>query len=322
MKRVLLATVVSIIGVPGAWAQSSVEFYGRMNLTLERLKVGSNSSDTLIRDNLSRVGLTGREDLGNGFAAVFAMEHQFSADTGVAAAQFWGRESNVGLASPWGTLRLGNMKASEAYFAIADYVSLHNHDTGTSEDAFYRIPASYNLKNAVWYGSPTFAGFRADIQYSLREQPGDTQARAGAVNYDNGPVHLGLAFEANSFEQKVVAFRALYEMGSFVWAGYIGHDSGSGFGKRNFGRVAGMYTKGPSEFHVNVGYSGKLDGAANSNAKQWTLAYNYNFSKRTKVHAFYTKVDNGSASSYVVGNYGGTTGDDLSSVGVGIRHSF
>jgi predicted porin len=51
-----------------------------------------------------------------------------------------------------------------------------------------------------------------------------------------------------------------------------------------------------------------------------TLGYNYNLSKRTKVFAFVTKVDN-----EINGNYGFLTnlaGVDNQSVAAGIRHNF
>ncbi|HEY8879644.1 MAG TPA: porin, partial [Roseateles sp.] len=46
---------------------------------------------------------------------------------------------------------------------------------------------------------------------------------------------------------------------------------------------------------------------------QWTLAYNYNLSKRTKVYAFYTSVDDGAAKVY---------GGDFRSLALGMRHNF
>jgi predicted porin len=49
-----------------------------------------------------------------------------------------------------------------------------------------------------------------------------------------------------------------------------------------------MYTMGASEFHANVGHANKWSNIADSAATQWTLGYNYNLSKRTKVYGYYT----------------------------------
>jgi len=95
---------------------------------------------------------------------------------------------------------------------------------------------------------------------------------------------------------------------------------GGGHGTRNNFRLSGMYTLNASEFHVNVGHAGKWSKVADSSATQWTLGYNYNLSKRTKVYTYYTKVNNKKGASYhdnVQNN-----GDDFSSFALGVRHNF
>ncbi len=74
-----------------------------------------------------------------------------------------------------------------------------------------------------------------------------------------------------------------------------------------------MYTMDLSEFHVNVGSAGDTGNIKDSSARQYTLAYNYLLSKRTKVYTFITKVDDSKA-----GLYGG----DFRSFAVGVRHNF
>src|SRR5512139_337485 len=140
MKRSLLIAALSTVAAGSALAQSNVTIYGRLNDSVERQKVGSDTT-TVLQDNSSRIGFKGTEDLGGGLKANFVIEHGFSTDTGAqASARYWNRESTVGLShASFGAIRLGNMPASEAYFAVADYVSMHNHDTGTSSDALYEF---------------------------------------------------------------------------------------------------------------------------------------------------------------------------------------
>ena len=79
---------------------------------------------------------------------------------------------------------------------------------------------------------------------------------------------------------------------------------------RNNYRLSGMYAMGASEFHLNYGLADDFSGLNNSGASQWTLGYNYNLSKRTKLYAFYTRLDTDVA------------GADFSSVALGMRHNF
>ena len=69
---------------------------------------------------------------------------------------------------------------------------------------------------------------------------------------------------------------------------------------------------------MNVGHAGKWSKVDDSSATQWTLGYNYNLSKRTKVYTYYTKVNNKKGADYMTG----TAGDDFSSFALGVRHNF
>lgn len=309
MKRTIVFAAAALLA-GSAFAQGSTEIYGRINLTAERQKLNGDT-DTGLYDNASRIGFRGTEDLGGGLKVGFVIEHGFNADTGSAsttsnaAGGFWGRESTVSLSGSMGTIRLGNMPASEAYFATADYVSMHNHDTGSSADALYGFVSVGQLDSAIAYTSPTVNGLRFDVQYGLKENVKPDAPVSMAVSYDVGALRLGLGHE--DFDgQKSTALRALYEFGAFTVGGY--YERGSGDVKYNNFRLAGMYTMGLAEFHLNFGKRSSSNDAADGD--QFTVAYNYNLSKRTKLHAFYTTLDlaNGAV--------------DFSSYGLGLRHNF
>jgi predicted porin len=118
--------------------------------------------------------------------------------------------------------------------------------------------------------------------------------------------------------------RALYSFGQFTLGGYYQRNKdanqllATGAGTRNNLRLAAAYSVGASEFHVNVGRAGEYENIADSDATQYTLGYNYNLSKRTKVYGYYTRVNNSTNATYMTG----TAGADFSSVAVGIRHNF
>lgn len=306
-KHILAAVAALVAG--GAHAQATTEIYGRINLSVERQDTDGDKHSGLF-DNSSRIGFRGHEDLGGGLKVGFVLEHGFNADTGAASTSsnavgaFWGRESTLSISGGFGTFRFGNMPASEAYFATADYVSMHNHDTGSSADALYGFVAVGQLTSTIAYTSPTVNGLRLDVQYGMKEGVRDAPLSM-AVNYDAGALHLGLGYE--DFDgNKSTALRALYEMGDITVGGY--YEKGSGDTRYNNFRVSGMYTMGASEFHLNYGKRGDTNDISGTDADQFTAGYNYNLSKRTKLYGFYTKLSVGSA--------------DFSSIALGVRHNF
>ena len=270
----------------------------------------------MLEDNYSRIGFKGEEDLGGGLKAGFIIEHGFDPTTGAAASTFWGRQSEVYLSSKLGMLRLGNF-IQESLNATADVVSMHNHNTGTSADALYKYFTGINT-NKVAYRTPEFVkGLWAEA--SIAEATAGTGGKRPvdlAVNYDLGKLQLGAGYTKVNQDNQF-AVRASYGMGPFTLAAYAQRSEVSNASRDVF-RVAGMYTLGASEFHVNVGYAGKIGDVANTQATQATLGYNYNLSKRTKVYGFVTKVDNKANVGYATG----VDGADFSSVAVGVRHNF
>jgi predicted porin len=305
-----LALVAAAVAAP-AFAQSSVTLYGRINTTVENQKINGGSRAWRVENNASRIGFKGVEDMGGGLKASFNLESGLNSDTGAAASTFWGREAWVQLAGDFGAIRVGR-QTPESYFATADYISMHNHDTGQSEDKLYGGP--FLQSNKVAYFTPTMGGFGAVFAVAAGEGAAPRGIDA-AANYVAGPLHLGFGY-SDQGNQDQWALRALYEMGAFTFGAYYQvADNGPGTPKYKNARGAVMYTMGQSEFHVNYGRA--------TNGDQFTLGYNYNLSKRTKLYGYYTDRDTNR------GNVGVTTNPatfanrgDFSSLAVGIRHNF
>jgi len=319
MKKQFALGLLAAVAASGAFAQSSVTIYGRLNVTAESQKLGDGDRQWNMQDNASRIGFKGTEDLGGGLKAGFQIEHGFDATSGTVALNgdgtakpFWSRQSEVNLSGAFGTVRLGRW-IPESYFATADYISMHNHDTGTSSDALYAF-GPFAQANKVGYASPVMGGF----QFHASVAEGDAGVERTydlAANYDRGPLHIGAGF-AKQEDVKQFAIRGLYEFGAFTVGAYYNRDTdswGAGFGDRNTFRVSGMYAFGANELHLNVGRANEYSDVGDSAATQWTVGYNYNLSKRTKVYGFYTNLSDGDA-----GVYGG----DFNSFAVGVRHNF
>ncbi|WP_312587001.1 porin [Comamonas terrigena] len=334
IQRLMLA-VLAVCGTSAALAQSSVSIYGRLNTSIERQKIGDQSTTGMF-NNASRIGFKGVEDLGGGLKAGFQLEAGFGSDDGSGPLNFK-RQSELNLSGNFGMLRLGRWTA-ESYYAVADYGVLDepNHDTGFFSDQLY----SYLMRddNKIAYRTPVIGGFTLEGAASFHERAAGTNNKTAydlAANWESGPLALGAAYTQLG-DAKQYGLRAHYTFGDFQIGGYYQRTDDVGFGstaigepsfgivsqnagKRNLFRLTGGYTFGASQIAVGYGQAGNLGGRSDTGARQFILGYNYNLSKRTKVYAAYTKVNNKDNATY-----GGVTtaGDNASSFGVGIRHNF
>ena len=317
-NRLALAAL-ALLGSTAAFAQSSVTLYGRVNTTVERQEVGD-VKVTKLNNNSSRFGFKGTEDLGGGLKAGFQLESGFDSSTGTSASTFFGRQSEVNLSGGFGMVRLGNFYP-ESYYATSDYVGMHNHETGSSSDALYVDPVWFGklgTKNKIAYRTPSFGGLTVEGSMQLHELPtGGKNGYDLAANYNMGPLALGAGYSQVDGD-KQGALRALYTFGQFMVGGYYQRNDEDVLGTRNNFRLAGAYMMGASEFHVNVGRANSWSKISDSAATQYTLGYNYNLSKRTKVYGYYTHVNNSRNAAYMTG----ANGADFSSVALGVRHNF
>lgn len=307
MKHTAIGLALLGLFASTAHAQSSVTLYGRLNLTLESQKVGDASRVNQMLDNSSRWGLKGSEDLGGGLRANFVFEQGFDPTTGAAPNGF-ARESYLEMAAPWGAVRAGNWSPG-SYFATADYVSMHNHDTGSSADALYSF-ASFPSAEKIAYFTPEIAGFTAEIAHTFKNGS-DAKANDLSVNYNAGDLQLGAGYTKQA-DVSQVAVRALYGMGALTVGGYLQRESvkGSPNGKnRDILRLVAMYAMGANEFHVNVGHSDR-GGSFAQKASQYTLGVNHNLTKRTKLYTYYTAINSPG------------TANDFNALAVGMRHNF
>ena len=350
-KKVLAASVAAACAAPmaaSAQAPLDLQIYGRVNISYENIKTDQTNWEMV--DNSSRIGFRGSKALGGGLKGLFQIESRAKVDDGSKGNPEGGvlasRDSYVGLQHDgFGTGRLGRT-IGPVYYATYDYISMHNHDTGTSSDALLAPTVFGNMgfmDNTIWYTSPKIAGaFSVDVAYSrlaetrtagLDKQP----SYLGIVGaYDRGPLHLAVS-HAQTKDSAVIApgignddmaftIGGLYDFKRFVigalYEAATSDLAGGGDVSRGYWRVSAMMPVGKHEFHVNVGMvDGRLDqDGSDDGAMQWTVAYNYNLTKEFKLYTFYTMVDNDTN-----GNYGfrtNTPGLDNKSFAVGARYNF
>lgn len=325
--RRLALTGLAALSATAAQAQTgSLQIYGRINASVERFKIGDQPVVFGLRDNDSLFGLRGEEDLGGNLRAGFVLEGGVAVDRGAISSDgFFGRKSEVNLSGRFGMLRLGTL-ISEAYYATADRVNPHNYDTGASADALYAYVS--NGKNHISWRLPSWQRLTVEVGTSLHEKTVNPPKNAWdlAANYDLGGWSFGLGYDQWGTARQAT-LRANYHIGAWMFGAYHQHSRNWDTvlyavdptrGSHRTTRVAAMYTTGANELHVNIGRASAADHRPESQALQWTLAYNYNFSQRTKVFALYTRIHNGAQASYRTGE----PGVSFHSFALGIRQFF
>ena len=143
MKKTALthaaALALATFGAGTAFAQSSLTLYGNADVSVDHVKVtkgvalapsfglantvgllatpGSTTRVSPSGSSQTSFGLKGEENLGDGFKASFVLEGQLSHDTGSLSqdGRIFGRQSYVGLTTPFGEVRLGRQYAPIFY---------------------------------------------------------------------------------------------------------------------------------------------------------------------------------------------------------------
>jgi predicted porin len=209
-------------------AQSNVTIYGKLypelvharlsgatasGTAVSTLAATPNSaadSDTLTLDSPnSRLGFRATEDLGGGLKALMQLEMGFGVDTGTnsSSTALFSRDTFVGLAGPFGTVKLGSMDT--VYKNLGDTMSFLGISSGNfistsnilSKPGFgTSSAASFHLRrpNSIIYESPEMGGFTALLDYSLGEVAGDSTRNtviSAGVQYEAGPLYVALAHE-------------------------------------------------------------------------------------------------------------------------------
>lgn len=214
-----LAAVIGGAGCIGqASAASSVSLYGSLDegVTFASNQGGARSWSTaagIIEP--TRWGITGTEDLGDGMAAVFRLESQFSLDNGSnVGGNLFGRQAYVGLRNKYGTLTLGHQ-----YDFMFDTLQMNGYDAASRFGGLYSlrrgpfpglaIPgavggssdfdrlAGERIDNAVKYVSSNMSGLTLGALYAFGGKAGDfsnSNATSFGVNFERGRFGVAAAY--------------------------------------------------------------------------------------------------------------------------------
>lgn len=195
MKKSLIA--VAAVLATSAYAQSTVEAYGRLDLGFNSTKITLTDDPSVQKttsafgaeggSTTSRLGFRGTEDLGGGLKASFVIETAVSAD---AETRTFGntRLANLALAGGFGTATIGTFNTAfddiltgagvSSDFITADFVGQFNT----------------TASNALSYSSPKFGGFAfgAAIMRDKTTLNGaattNSRGQVLSVSYESGPL--------------------------------------------------------------------------------------------------------------------------------------
>src|ERR1700719_2588296 len=193
----------------------------------------SNPTVSRVSSNSSRFGMRGTESLGGGLNAIFQVESNVSWDSGNSSSSgIASRETFAGLQGSWGKVTMGKflMPQDDLHPIFGNAPTLTTSILSTADvwafGSLNKAQGGFDARtgNNVRYDSPNYQGFTGALQYSTRDDSGNTTqtpfggdngdhtslmrhawSLGGNVIYSNGPIQAGASFEQN---QKVRQYTA------------------------------------------------------------------------------------------------------------------
>jgi len=365
MQKKIIALAVAGLASTAAFAQSNVTIYGVADVG--QAWVWSNSDNAKnnqknvgrVDSNQSYLGFKGAETLGNGLTAVFQFESNIGVDVNTG---FNGvRDSYIGLAGGFGTIAAGRLTHPLREMGVKVDILPGDSGIGTVNSVTGRIMgiktgADDRASNAVAYISPTFGGgFSATLAWVNGEEKTDnvnTHAWQIAGKYDNGPLFVGLGYHKTNdnvnnnsligkdLDARVWRLAAVYTapFGTKFSALYdntkVDNAAGPNSIKRSAWSIGASHAFGANTVGLQYARSGKTNISGGipdpkDSANIWSAYYGYSLSKRTLLHARYSRLANGKEGNFNFYNNEVNNGAlpasgnrNYSGFMVGMRHSF
>src|SRR3989442_274552 len=159
----------------------------------------------------SYLGFRGERKFGNtGLKAIWQIEQSIELD-GAVAGVFSNRNSFLGLAGGFGTVKLGNMDTIyKEYGQVEEIFGLTSGNFISPSNVLSQIgigngsTARFHerAKNSIQYQTPEFQGFQAGLQYSPDETKNDVPSTglnkelwSMGVKWESGPLYLSAQYE-------------------------------------------------------------------------------------------------------------------------------
>jgi predicted porin len=338
-KKLIALAVFGACAAPAAMAQTAgpVTLYGRVYETVVSVegKAGGGNPGvdrrTRIDDQASLLGVRGTEQLSPGLTAFFQLETAFKPDQNDTT--FAARNSGVGLQGGWGSFVIGRW---DTPYKVSTYpIDAFGDLTMAGISGLGHDQANFDRRdqNMIQYWSPNFAGFAFKGMYQVNEaktattNPHDTSAN---VTYTAGPIYAFVAYEDHKDPSATVKKEKAWSGGGAFTFGpiKIGAEyeeikrnavTGPDPTKRKEWLASVVYTLANNQFIYQHQDSKDVD------CKSDTVAYKYNFSKRTFFIAEYMRTDNSDQSTCSFASTAAfpvAKGVDVRAAAIGLQHVF
>ncbi|MDR3157645.1 MAG: porin [Zoogloeaceae bacterium] len=335
MQKKLIALAVAALASGAVLAQSNVTVYGTVDVGYTNRgdatmvgnfnSPGSTNQINSGQSDVSKIGFTGVEDLGNGNKVLFVLEAGFHADDGTINDQLFSEQAFLGLTGNWGTAIAGRLVAPRHGFlasidpfgagTVGQYRNVYNDGFGYGAAAW----DPDRVDNAVAYVSPSFGGFNVTAAYATNaigpESPGndfDFKTFALLPRYTNGPLDVGFSYQrikndevaivgsalagddakltaltlGGTYDFKVVKLGAFYDQTKLKSSGLADTV------KHKVWQLGVSVPFGKNAIQASYTQSKFSNALDNGKAKQWAVGYTYALSKRTNFYAAYSDINN------------------------------
>lgn len=347
MKKSLLALAVLGAFAGAASAQSSVTVYGIVDASLSSIDNGAERTNGIDsgRNNASRIGFKGVEDLGNGLKAEFVLENGFDVSNGQqssSASAAFSRLAYVGLNGGFGTVRLG--RQNSPIKTALDVIDPFKGAGLAGAIGFIGDGSTpERVSNQITYISNNFGGFQGSVAYSFGEVEGVNSANSGwaaQLGYGNGPLNVQFAYAKSNASDEVagaapttdidttnILLGATYDFGAFKLHGgfedtkFEQNVAPGGEEKIKSYILGATVPFGASA--IRASYIRNDADAADADSNVYALSYTYALSKRTTLYTTYVHSSNDDASDVgATGAGDGVAGQSGSGFVVGMQHNF
>jgi outer membrane protein OmpU len=206
MKKIALAALIGGLSPCLAYAQSSVTLYGDIGGGVRWVNNQKGGSVFGFNNNIlavNRFGFYGKEDLGNGLAAIFKLESAFNSGTGALknAGVLFSQAAFVGLTGGFGRLTFGRQISASGYFAtLVDPTGGQVQSFAIAPNALYFFNYFTNdtrFNNSVSYIGHA-SGFRFGGSYSAGGVAGNLRSGSNVsatAMYQWGPALGGFGYQ-------------------------------------------------------------------------------------------------------------------------------
>lgn len=314
----------------GAWAQSSLQVYGVMDMALSSYRgegAGSRQMLTSGGNQSSRLGFRGREDLGDGLRAGFDLEAGLNTDAGSGQAtntnnQPSGSAGGGGLTfnrksylflqgQQWGEIRLGR-DYTPAFWNLFIYDPFRVGVGASAHVLHGATVTGFRASNSVGYFSPGCSGplckglfYQAMAAFGENSSGPERQdGRYYSMRIGYGGAQWNAAIAAATTRNRAADDYSQYNIaGAYLWEG---HKFAALFGENRIGKrqatldganhvrfwqLGALWKLGSDEIPMSFMRLTRNDNSGSSSQK-YAVGYVRNLSKRTAMYGTYTYVNN------------------------------